>query len=567
MALPDPELALRALQILGADVKDTGDACTPCHSLTESNLRDWADLSSGALTACLTDLEVATPEVAREMIECVQALPGLPGTKFATAALGFWAAGAERDWWSYTFTKGYPEDGAARWAAFVDEVHMPPDGRVPLTDEEYDLVGEWFARGVPLLDELLDETPGPGQCDALITSAVNTHVTTMATTGWRAVNAADSSILMFGCAGATNPRQCLATETDAATTAYGAGWAVSGHGVLRVLHTSNYPSAFWTRGSADGRWVGNGAHGGIPNNWRAAIIDLNGTDRTIPVNASYDPGFFPDNRGFVMQGGARNTCTMSVLTANPSQINMTEAGCADVGEVGLYQHVGAMLGGGDYFAVDGPFVSDDGGHFATTRNPDADFGGNSAAGLIPMIFNGTTFQAVDQISVSTPYGGDAVLSPSARLLISRIAGPSNDQNGYTMRRVDATPDGAGSYDVVAPIVARYCLTGGKPAFSYDERWMVIHHYVEDTDADAQALGFVNRQDAGFTPYRQQGAANIYLVELTTGQATRITSMSPGQYALFPYFRSDGWIYFQVRVIDTTPEYVVASDAALVAEGL
>ncbi|MEM6962813.1 MAG: hypothetical protein AAF550_13890 [Myxococcota bacterium] len=42
-------------------------------------------------------------------------------------------------------------------------------------------------------------------------------------------------------------------------------------------------------------------------------------------------------------------------------------------------------------------------------------------------------------------------------------------------------------------------------------------------------------------------------------------MNPGQYALFPHFRSDGWIYFIVRdpYDDAlSGEYVVASDAVL-----
>ena len=38
-------------------------------------------------------------------------------------------------------------------------------------------------------------------------------------------------------------------------------------------------------------------------------------------------------------------------------------------------------------------------------------------------------------------------------------------------------------------------------------------------------------------------------------------MGPGQYAVFPHFRSDGWIYFMVRG-DTgvSGERVMASDA-------
>ena len=37
-------------------------------------------------------------------------------------------------------------------------------------------------------------------------------------------------------------------------------------------------------------------------------------------------------------------------------------------------------------------------------------------------------------------------------------------------------------------------------------------------------------------------------------------MNPGQYALYPFFRSDGWIYFLVRDTSSHKEYAVASDA-------
>jgi hypothetical protein len=54
------------------------------------------------------------------------------------------------------------------------------------------------------------------------------------------------------------------------------------------------------------------------------------------------------------------------------------------------------------------------------------------------------------------------------------------------------------------------------------------------------------------------------MELTTGVVQRITNMAPGQYALFPHFRSDGWIYADVRDNNAVHEYFVASDAALIA---
>jgi hypothetical protein len=89
---------------------------------------------------------------------------------------------------------------------------------------------------------------------------------------------------------------------------------------------------------------------------------------------------------------------------------------------------------------------------------------------------------------------------------------------------------------------------------------VFHHYV--TSADAVELGFTGPSDPSFAPYLAQGAANVYLMDLQTGVPTRITNMAPGQYALFPHFRSDGWIYFLVRDKNSGKEYVMASDAAL-----
>ncbi|MFT6821804.1 MAG: hypothetical protein ACJATT_005635 [Myxococcota bacterium] len=44
----------------------------------------------------------------------------------------------------------------------------------------------------------------------------------------------------------------------------------------------------------------------------------------------------------------------------------------------------------------------------------------------------------------------------------------------------------------------------------------------------------------------------------------MTDVSPGEYALFPHFRSDGWIYFVVRN-RTNTEWVAASNAALILE--
>ena len=72
-------------------------------------------------------------------------------------------------------------------------------------------------------------------------------------------------------------------------------------------------------------------------------------------------------------------------------------------------------------------------------------------------------------------------------------------------------------------------------------------------------------DPGFARYRSQGVANVYIIDLTTGERTRLTNMQPGQAALFPHFRSDGWIYFMAMgaIGAGGGERVMATNAALV----
>src|SRR5262249_47643347 len=161
-------------------------------------------------------------------------------------------------------------------------------------------------------------------------------------------------------------------------------------------------------------------------------------------------------------------------------------------------------GGGDYWAVDSQFVSDDDGHEPTHRDPLASFASDARIDLTPMVHNGNQFVPGKSVILDTPFEGDAVISPSSRLLLSRVAGPEGKQLGYVLRRVVATP-GADGYSAEAPEIARYCTSGGKPAFSYDERWMAIHHYVNKDDAIE--LGFSGPDDPAFHEYRSKGTSN------------------------------------------------------------
>ncbi len=256
-------------------------------------------------------------------------------------------------------------------------------------------------------------------------------------------------------------------------------------------------------------------------------------------------------------------CAQSVLTVgSPTSLTFTEPGCSSGGGIGLYEHLGTSLDGADYWAIDGSATYDNGGQSVTRSDPVADWGAGARSDITFLDEHGLRVRAWAAASrLSHPYEGDAVLSPSLRVMFTRVAGPGGQQVGYVLRRLDVTSSGGGTVTgVTAPEIARYCVNGGKPEFSYDERFFVFHHYIGD--ADAVALGFTGPSDPGFAQYRTLGGANSYLVELTTGVTRRLTNVAPGQYALFPHFRSDGWIYMTVRTADATPEHIIASDAAL-----
>ena len=496
---------------------------------------------------------------AKDIVDCMRLEPGHSDSPYTPAKLGIYAAAAHLGWFQDTFKAAFVAgDGsntADTWALeygkFKNRASMPKGNHPRLAQAEFDIVAEWFARGLPRLTTYIAPDTGPTTCNANISSAVGAHVGAMATQGWAAANRG-AHLNMYGCGSATDPRQCLTNLADATTKGYGTGWATVGK--LRVLRELTYNTYFWMRSSADGRFVANGRTGGDG----AAIADLQ-ADKDISVKAAYDPGFFPDNRGWMFQGtpiGA-GFCSMALLQSDPDRIDFSESSCNTVEGVSLYQHLGAGLGGGDYFVVNSQFTSDHPSS-GVTKDPSAAFGTGATMKLTPMMYDGTHYTGKPSITMPTPFEGDTVLSPSTKLAVSRF-GNENEQLGYVLHQVIATPT-ASSYTVSTPEIARYCVQGAKPAISYDERFMVIHHYVGP--ADYADLGFASASDPAFQDMLAKGTSNIILIDLTTGAHTRVTNMHPGQYALYPHFRSDGWIYFLVRDHVSNKEYVVASDATM-----
>ncbi len=498
----------------------------------------------------------ATP--AKDVVKCFRMDPSRDDSPYSPAKLGIYASAAHLGFFQDLFKAAYPADegsnNADTWAIeygkFKNRVSMPKGNHPRFSQGELDIVAEWFARGLPRLTDYIAPDTGPTTCTPSITSAVGTHVSQMATQGWSSVNRT-AGMNMYGCSSA-DPRSCLMDKPTAQSKSYGTGWA--SQGTLRVLRELSFNTFYWMRSSPDGRFVANGSTGGDG----AVISDLQ-TGKDISVDAAYDPGFFPDGRGWIFQGTPIGTgfCTTSLLTSNPDKINFSESQCNSLQGIALYQHLGQGLGGGDYFTVNGQFTSDNPGG-AENRDPSAGFGNTAQMKLTPMVYDGTHYVGKPAITTNSPYEGDIVLSPSTKLVLSRF-GNESGQLGYVLRKVTATPNGP-SYDVTATEVARYCVGGAKPSISFDEKFFVTHHYVGPNDY--QELGFASASDPAFQAMLQKGTSNIIIVNLATGQRTRVTTMKAGQYALYPHFRSDGWFYFLVRDQNTNKEYVVASDAAL-----
>ncbi len=522
-------------------------------------INGFAESSKVTITVSYGKPGPNTPK-AEDIVDCLRLEPGRSDSPYVPGKAGIYAAAAHLGFSQAVFKAAFPagegnntdDTWALEYGKYKNRVSMPKGNHPRLTQAELDVVAEWFARGLPRLTTYIAPDTGPTSCTASISSGVQSHINAMSTQGWAAVNRS-ANISMYGCGNAANPRECLTGQPDATTKPYGSGWANLGK--LRVLRELSFNTYYWMRSSADGRFVANGATGGDG----AVISDLQ-SNKDMRVRAAYDPGFFPDNRGWMFQGTpiGGGFCTTGLLVRNPDRIDFSEAECSHVEGVSLYQHLGSALNGGDYFAINSQFTSDNPSG-AVTHDPSSAFGSTAQMKFTAMMFDGAHYTGKPSVSINSPYEGDSVLSPSTKLVISRF-GNESEHLGYVLRRVDATPTGS-SYSVSAPEIARYCVKGAKPAISFDEKFFVIHHYVGPNDY--AELGFSSANDPTFKSMLDKGTSNIYVVNMATGAKVRVTNMKPGQYAIFPHWRSDGWIYFLVRDRTSNKEYAVASDAALV----
>ncbi len=570
------DLALLALQSLGAPVTGSSNRCAGCHGLSGATFQRWADATRINQEFCMKGLlDIASPTVAQadELLHCWQKGNGdADPTK-----MGFWAAGVQTLKVKTFFAKAYGENSEV-YSKLVRQAQMPMNENV-MTDAEFDNVIHWTHMGTPYMAELLSETSlPPPQCEPSERPELKEFLRDRKYTNWRSLNEL-RGLPMFGCGNEVGLK-CFHQLTAAGEPTFPEISSLKANGAeldpalrdqsLRLMADLPRGSSYWTRSSPDGRYIAHGLNEAIEVGDRfygSAIYDLKelragGAKSMIPVVASYDPGFFPDGSGFSFQGtdlkGTIVCRLKDLLSPLVMAITGEESFCSD-NSLSLYHSVGASLNGMDQWAFTGEFNGEAGGE------EEAYFSSESALQGIPLRFDGDKFQWLKPGWVRLPYEGDFISSPSAELFISRSSAMSKKeetfiQDGYTVRFLKKSiVDDRGELESFP--MARFCQHGGKGTFSYDERFIAFHVIVKAEDF--KDLGYASAEDPEFKALVERPNFNIYLHDLWTEKTHRLTSVKPGTRLLYPHFRSDGWIYFIKREGDT--EALMASDAALLLE--
>ena len=524
------DLAL-AKQIL-AMVGGPQGKCVQCHAAAPADVKRWGTAMQAVDAACIAPANLT----ASQRVACLR-----DATGFTAHKLGLYAAGATLPQFSTVFQGAFPTD-ASQFKTFTQQVGMPKVG-APFSANDFATIKGWVLRGMPQLDNAsrpdAGTDSGTAACTDSVTPELAAHLATMKTSGWGA-RLADQRTPMFGCGVATSALGCLGTLPDITATVTAKGVTQT----VRQLRSLPFHSHWWVRSSADGRYLGFGV---TPT---SKIVDLTTapTAPAIDVSAPYDPFFFPSNDGFAYAGatGGIVACKQSIL-AGATHISLTEPGCGSVGGNAVYESIGASLDGSRYFVTTGDHQNDDGGN-VVTHPLSGTFGAGASTAFVPMINDGTTYRPQAAVNVTMPGEGDLMLSPSSLLAATRFGtSGGSKQAGYRVHLVKATVSG-GATSIKVPVGAEVCMKGGKPTFSFDERFVAAHQYVDQTEPDQSTLA--------------DGSSNIVVADLKTGNHVRITLMKARQFALYPHFRADGWLYFLVRDMAAGVEYVAATDAVI-----
>lgn len=578
---PTPGSSIRAAEILGiltpADPSRSAK-CTRCHTNFRTREGLWSlqgmtyvpfacfnapledKTSAKLILSCLANLDepgqAIPPNDPRAFVMEDQAIEaGIRALK--PRNLGLFSAAVETEEFKKAFVNAGFESLYNEWKG---SVFMPFRGTA-LSKADFQFILSWVLTGMPGNESILIHNGPANVCEdsskSFIGANVRAHVKRMSEEGegWNFVNLA-RGVPMFACEGAA----CFQNQIDGKDVFQKMDGIVSGKGEVRKLFTLNERSNFWARSSADGRFV---AYGSSP---LSTVIDLmpllqGSVIRSMKVEADFDPAFTPDNQAFIFQGGRHGTriCNQSLLTKSDLvTIDFVNQGCSESNlEIGLYQAIGNSLDNGDITTVNGSFKSDSGRELVQDTPPL--FPENSSMTISTVRrSDSTNFEKVSSQMIPTPFEANWMLSSSQKLAMGTISATNEAKRarhgGYHLVMTDAEEISARG---VLPAwndddSALLCVGHGeKPTLSFDERYLVYYAYEQHKGREADVMNPV------------ESSADLYVIDLLgDGQARKITNMPKGQYAQFPHFRSDGWLYFSIYDANTQERSVAATDTIL-----
>jgi hypothetical protein len=584
--LTDADLATKALVAMGAKLPGTPAGhtgnCGSCHATNNrTTFMKWKERYDATMLV-LADERKSKDERVRYMLRD----PQRPEGGFDPAKVGILTAGAnlglapavnrskhplayaQNELLSDVGPRGLFVGKPELLKRFRSDMLMPVEGNFDrMSAFEFEATLTWMKKGMPQLRELIADEGRPTTCTDDF-AKLKSHASAIKRRSWGALNQ-ERQLAMFACPPAAEPSKCFMQQSQgkdifplAVTQAFGKTWAPAGTNVRILQDLGAQNTFYWSRTSADGRFFASGGSGGT-----SFIVDLQArmadplAMRIISAKANYDPDFFPDNGSFMFQGTHRGgvVCPQSVLTKpGVNLITFDEPGCNKLDNVALYQTVAQARGDNtlsDLFIINNKFASDNPALTSSTRDLFLSAGPDAMVRVAVAYSQGSEagYLVKEVGEMPLPFHGDTMASRSLELLGSRIAGETKAL-GYALTRVKAEKGPAGYRFALEP-AGRICMEGNKANFSFDERFLVTHHYLTREDFAS---------DLEFAPFKDKGAADLYLADFVTGKKMRITRMSTGQFALFPHFRSDGWLMFEVRDAVQKKVFVVASDAAVQA---
>ncbi|MEZ4366381.1 MAG: PPC domain-containing protein [Kofleriaceae bacterium] len=172
----------------------------------------------------------------QDRVNCFRINPDNTASPYLPAKAGIYAAAAHLGPTAGIFSAAFPADEYGdRWVLeygkYKSRVSMPKGNHPRLSQDQFDVMAEWFARGLPQLETYLEEEPAPTSCTPYVSSAMVAHVDAMATQGWRAINAdRGMNARRAAPAPATRPRAppfCRAPAARATAPAGSRCWAPS----------------------------------------------------------------------------------------------------------------------------------------------------------------------------------------------------------------------------------------------------------------------------------------------------------------------------------------------------